>query len=252
MKFDLYAPLLRLLSAAAFPVFCSLCGRNVPEGMPVCRGCKEKLLQKAAARMLFSPEKDWCGVCGRQLVSADELCPDCRDSRDFVCLDKICALFPYSPEHSGMLSAWKMKGERLYSRIFAEIVAAVLRSNSVCGAGISPADIAVVPVPPRPGKIRAVGWDQVKELCGILKRVWRVPVSDCLVRTTKIQQKRLGRLARKTNMKGHILMKRNHTPPRVSVIVDDIVTTGATLENCAEVLKSVGCGTAVGLTLFYD
>ncbi len=207
--------------------------------------------------MLFTDEKDWCSKCGHRLVSADKYCPECRESVDFVFLDKVCALFPYSPENKGLLTGWKINGERLFSRAFAEIFATVLNANSVGARAGKPDTIpqlktAVVPVPPRPGKIRKKGWDQIEEVCRLLKRYWHIPVSNCLVRTTKIQQKQLGKAARKMNLKGHILIKKGYAPPDVSIILDDIITTGSTLENCAEVLKAGGCTRAVGLTLFYD
>lgn len=260
MKIDLYRRAVCFFSNIAFPIFCPLCGKQVRDGNMLCRTCMENLLDRAKGRKLFVSEPDWCGKCGRRLVSADAFCPECRESDDFMFLDKVCALYPYSPENKDLLTGWKINGERIFSHSFAEILASVLYENSVvCRYRDKPVrdkaprlKTAVVPVPPRPGKIRKKGWDQIDEVCTLLKRQWHIPVSDCLVRTTKIQQKQLGKAARKMNLKGHIFVKNGYTPPDVCILIDDIITTGATLENCAEALKSKGASFVAGLTLFYD
>ncbi len=58
---------------------------------------------------------------------------------------------------------------------------------------------------------------------------------------------------REENLKGKIYLKKQKADiPKTLIILDDIMTTGSTLNSCTEVLKSAGCETVYGLTLFFD
>ncbi len=63
-------------------------------------------------------------------------------------------------------------------------------------------------------------------------------------------QKKLDRKERLENMKGRIYLKT--APPKIALIIDDVITTGSTLEVCSEVLKEGGTEKVYGLCLFYD
>ncbi len=108
-----------------------------------------------------------------------------------------------------------------------------------------------VPVPPRPGKIKETGWDQVEYLVKqILSLSKETKVCRCLKRSKSKVQKKLDRKERLENMKGRIYLKT--APPKIALIIDDVITTGSTLEVCSEVLKEGGTEKVYGLCLFYD
>lgn len=77
-------------------------------------------------------------------------------------------------------------------------------------------------------------------------------VSRCLVRSVSGEQKKLGRAGRKLNLKGKLFLKRGIIPPEKILLIDDLMTTGSTLDACAEALKCGGSKTVYGLTLFFD
>ncbi|MDR2259165.1 MAG: hypothetical protein LBE14_08480 [Treponema sp.] len=111
--------------------------------------------------------------------------------------------------------------------------------------------MAVVPVPPRPGKIRRTGWDQIEYLAKLLEKGrGGPPVNRCLKRLPSQNQKELNRENRKTNLRGRIILKGR--APRQAVILDDVCTTGSTMDACAAALKAGGAETVYGLCLFYD
>ena len=138
------------------------------------------------------------------------------------------------------------------SDLFAGFVAEALKIKDVK---------VLVPVPPRPGKIQEKGWDQIDELCGQLKYRFGFTILPLLVRKTTGQQKKLDREERlKTIGKSYFLVEKKEVekllkpfngefPERVCII-DDVCTTGSTLENCAQVLKEAGVQVVDAITLF--
>jgi predicted amidophosphoribosyltransferase len=129
---------------------------------------------------------------------------------------------------------------------FAQCLAQVILADpSIIG-------VPIVPVPPRSGKMREKGWDQIEDLVKILSRIYNIPVIRCLTRTGGLQQKKLGRVERLRNIRGNISVIPGITIPERAIILDDLVTTGSTLDSCAEALKNAGCGKVYGLALFFD
>jgi predicted amidophosphoribosyltransferase len=67
-----------------------------------------------------------------------------------------------------------------------------------------------------------------------------------------IQQKGLGKTERRLNLKGNIAYIGKKPLSEPIVLVDDLMTTGATLDSCAAVLKGAQSPAVFGMTLFYD
>ncbi|MDR2134220.1 MAG: hypothetical protein LBP27_03865, partial [Treponema sp.] len=134
---------------------------------------------------------------------------------------------------------------------------------------------AIVPVPPRPGKIKKTGWDQIEYLAALLEKPpaekgsrkkrpepgagdanlragsrLSLPVRRCLKRLPSKSQKELNREDRGTNLKGRVIP--GAAAPETAVLVDDVITTGSTMDACAEALKSGGAKKVYGICLFYD
>jgi len=193
--------------------------------------------------MLFADNVARCVKCGRPLISAAELCTTCREKGVFTYIDRVLPLFPYVAESQSLLALWKSRGMRGLSWPLARCLASVLASSG---------PVTLVPVPPRPNKIRSRGWDQVEELARLLDRHFGMSVSRCLMRRSSMEQKKLGKAARSLNIKGSIVVKDGVEVPEVAIVLDDLMTTGATLDACAEALKLAGCGKVYGLTLYFD
>lgn len=162
-------------------------------------------------------------------------------------LDGAFPIFSYRLWNESLLCRWKLSGERALSDFFACCVKKRLEDlKNILG------DFSVVPVPPRKGKVRKEGWDQIQELSRFLKFLYDVPVSELLERNSFVQQKTLSREERLSTIESAYSLKRNlkiPVPERV-VIIDDVMTTGSTLEGIAKILKQNGAKEVYGLTIF--
>jgi ComF family protein len=229
-----------------FPRTCLICGGESGSSRPICAACRDSLRYRYADGLsFFRVDASRCSRCGRPLVSAREQCLSCRTTNVLSAIDRIIPLFPYDAHGQELLTSWKIEGMRVLSWTFSAFLAEVLsRDGSM--------DIPLVPVPPRPGKIRANGWDQVDELARTLERHFGVSVARCLERTGGLQQKKLGRLERTCNLKGYIRVKDETAVPATAIVLDDLMTTGSTIDACADALKNAGCRKVYGLTLFFD
>jgi predicted amidophosphoribosyltransferase len=98
----------------------------------------------------------------------------------------------------------------------------------------------LVPVPLHPGRLRSRGYNQAAAIANALARRARLPVADCLWRSgPSLTQVGRDRAERRAGPAGAIHVRAPRAPPRV-VLVDDVVTTGATLAACRAALVAAG------------
>ena len=108
----------------------------------------------------------------------------------------------------------------------------------------------LVPVPVHVERLRARGYNQAALIAGELGRATGLPIRNLLVRarsTTK--QHRLDRAGRLRNIRGAIAMAPGAHAPRAVIVVDDIITTSATLDACAAVLLEAGAEAVYGFAV---
>jgi ComF family protein len=164
--------------------------------------------------------------------------------------DGMTLLYPYAGMAQRLLAAYKFGKHRVLARFFSEKMLAAASGSTGGGVPYGEAGTAWVPVPPRAGKIKEAGWDQVELIAGTLERFHKTPVLRCLTRMASKTQKKLGKTERVTNLKGRITCVKK--PPEQAILFDDVFTTGSTMNVCAEVLKTAGTKKVYGLCLFYD
>jgi ComF family protein len=152
-------------------------------------------------------------------------------------------LFSYEGRMRVLVSAYKKGRRRSLAPLFAEMMAKAIEERWP--------DRIVVPVPPRRGKARTRGWDHVEEIARLLESRG-LPVKRPLERGRSEEQKSLGRGARGANARKAYSLRAGEISPELPLLIDDVVTTCATLEACALALRAGGARSVSALVLAAD
>ncbi|MDR0908740.1 MAG: ComF family protein [Spirochaetaceae bacterium] len=187
------------------------------------------------------------------------LCDECRERlqiNESQNTDTI-SLFPYTGPYKKLLRAYKFSRNLNTANFLAEVLVRHLNARlPEFSESAGQQDLCFVPVPPRPGKIHTSGWDQVEFLARRIEAIKTnkaqraYEVQRCLRRLKSTSQKTLTRDARLQNLRGKIVCTKK--PPRYALLLDDVRTTGATLDACKEALLQAGSERVQAVTLFYD
>jgi ComF family protein len=213
--------------------FCPVCHNRAQEFMTPCSSCRDKILQE-------NHEK--CLLCARSLAGSDNPCPDCRIRN--TAIDGIRALGMWHGPLREWLSELKYGGDSRMAGWLAGELSALYR---MYWDGLT-----IVPVPPRFRRLFENGIDPVGLLARGLKKE-NVPVEHLLYRKGRGTQKSLSRNERIAGSHLKYRLKRKNGIQGVAyVILDDISTTGATLNACAEILKAAGATGVFGLVVCKD
>lgn len=220
-----------------FPRRCPVCGDIVqPFGELICPDC---------VREFSVVHQPTCKKCGKEVESRKmEYCYDCsRHSRSF---EQNFALLNYNSAASRSMSAIKYKGRREYLDFYSQ---AVCRRFGRTLRRIAPD--AMVPVPIHPSRRRSRGFNQAELLARRISRQTGISVCSAGLKRAKktLPQKELNQEERLKNLQQAFVPGDLPEEVRTVLLVDDIYTTGSTMEACARALKSMGVGKIYGLTL---
>jgi ComF family protein len=200
---------------------CLLCGESGAEGRDLCRACAEALPWNDSACLrcaLPLPEPGICGACLQRP-------PPLTETR---------AAFVYGFPLDRLVPRFKFHNDLAAGRLLSELM---LR-----GVSGLPKPSALVPVPLHDSRLRQRGYDQAQELAKYLARALQVPLlSGALVRTrATAPQSELDAGARQRNLRRAFEVRPGAVLPDHAVLIDDVMTTGATLEAAAKRLRRAG------------
>lgn len=204
-----------------FALHCMVCGEAGQDGRDLCRACHAALPWQGPACVhcalpLQSPGT--CGVCLQHL-------PPLKETH---------AVFDYAFPLDRLLPRLKFHRDFASGRVLAQAMA------DHCAKLTRPD--ALLPLPLHRERLRRRGYDQALELARPLARALNLPLADGLLKRTKSTsaQSRLDADARKRNLRGAFRVIPGAALPAHIVLVDDVMTTGATLHAAARVLLAAG------------
>ena len=183
-----------------------------------------------------------CPKCGRPQASGI-VCPSCRQRQTEI--DGIRSLFRFDGVMRKVIHQLKYQNLKAISPCLAELLADYLKSNPLSGD-------AIVPVPLHPKRLRERGYNQSSLMSRELAKLINLPViEDCLIRVKEAcpQVRAANVEERRRNVAGAFGCRDWQVKGRQVILIDDVCTSGATLESCATTLKAYGAISVWGLTL---
>ncbi|MEI9993595.1 MAG: ComF family protein [Rhizomicrobium sp.] len=223
-----------------FPPMCIACRTQVAEPGALCAKCWQDV------RFLEGP---MCGCCGLPFdfdMGGETLCAACH--ADPPAFDKARAVMRYDAASRGPLLAFK-HGDRL------DLVPGFSRWLERGGRALLDEADLILPVPLHPGRLWSRRYNQSAELARALARL-SGKTADLFAlrraRATPSQGAMTSAKARRRNMLGAFKIPPRHKSAiagRNILLVDDVLTTGATVEACARALKRAGAAKVLVLAL---
>jgi competence protein ComFC len=232
---------LQSINQLLWPPVCINCGENICE-------TDKSLCQKCWSELLSCTGGDYCPCCGKDASRyglLDDACPDCQ-GREFH-FDRIAraGFYKVGEALQKMIVAFKNGRTELDSTL-------VFLADSALQASSFYKDIDfLVPVPLHWTRRLKRGYNQSLILAKKLKHPTAVINTDLVrIRRTKSQPTMASPAARARNVAGAFAVRYGHRfSGRMVCLVDDIKTTGATLNECAKTLKEAGAAKVFALVL---
>ena len=222
---------MRELLSFLYPPRCPVCGQIPPAGTLICPGCYSSI------SFVHSP---YCYSCGKPIDSSDqEYCHDClTHPKSFI---RGFSLAVYDSVTKPSMSAIKYKNKRQYLDFYAAETARVY-GTLFQGLHFD----AILPVPIHPKRKKKRGFNQASLFARLLSDLIRIPVCDSLLLRTvnTLPQKNLNPAKRLRNLQAAFSIAPAYAdlplPFQRVLLVDDIYTTGSTMEAVTRLLNEHG------------
>jgi ComF family protein len=219
-----------------YPLRCAVCDDVVPigEGL-ICSDCKIR------PKYIREPR---CRKCGRGLNDETQIyCNDCMGKKHIF--DYGYSLYDYN---SMRMSIYRFKylGRCEYAKFYASDIYEKL------GGEIKKMNAdALIPIPIHKARQRERGYNQAEEVANELSKLTGIPVYADIVERVRatIPQKELNPRERQNNLKKAFNISSDVVKLNKTILIDDIYTTGSTMDAVAAELKSHGVGEVFFITL---
>lgn len=201
------------------PHLCSGCGF---EGAVLCENCKYDIISEPFSR---------CVACGKDLAGRNGLCGNCNH----LPYQRGWCVGERQEQLRRIIGDFKFNNVRAAHKALSELLDAHLPEL--------PPNTVIVPVPTVSSHIRQRGYDHMLLIARQLARTRHLPVDLSLQRATSTKQRGAGKKQRIEQARAAYLCGKRLDPGKVYLLVDDVVTTGATMQYAAQTLRAAGAET---------
>ena len=209
-----------MINDILYPNKCMFCGEPLDVNIPFCKNCFERVKSLSDNR---------CNRCGREVENCFCKVGDFAFSRNISC-------FYYSGPVRTMVSRFK------YHNLFqlsASISKYMIQEIDDKYSDFTADFITFVPM--HFAKLVVRGYNPAKLIAQRISNSISVPIEDVLTsKFTFKSQKHLSREQRRKNVKGKFRVKKRDIEGKNVLLIDDVMTTGSTLSECALMLKRAG------------
>ena len=210
-----------------WPEVCPFCRKAYRTG--ICPACRKKLFR-------LQVREPRCMQCGKPVrYEEQELCYDCMHTEHFF--DRGLSLWIHRDPVNQSIYQFKYHNQRRYGIYYArEFVCQYSKTIKAWNPDV------IIPIPLHKKRRKKRGYNQAEIIARHLGTTLGIPV-DCksLARKTYTDpQKTLGPAERRKNLKGVFFVPLDFHPVETVLLIDDIYTTGSTMDAAAEVLKKRG------------
>jgi len=231
--------LIRTLVELFYPSNCVGCGLAQAPEIFLCDECR-------ASTPRISPP--FCQRCSRPFegaIAGPFSCPNCEDTA--LAFDCAVSIYQAKGVLRDLIHRFKYGGQYYLRRLLTDILLEAMKDERITAVPVD----ALVPVPLHPSRRRERGFNQAEALAQMLARKTGIPVQDCLQRSSYTRtQTQFDRSERRRNLRNAFkLRKNNAVAGKNLVLLDDVLTTGSTLHECAVVLHQAGAESVRAITV---
>jgi len=229
---------LRAVASLFYPALCAVCHTPVTRSDYICRNCLDKA-QRIVAPFCAKCSEPFAGAIGSEFT-----CANCANRT--LGFDAAVSAYRSRGVVRFIVLQFKYNRQLQLRHPIAEWLGEAMNDARLCQRHFD----LVVPVPLHPARLRHRGFNQAELLAKILAQKISVPLSGALERIRyTTTQTAFDRLERMENLHGAFRLRKKIAMRGLHVLlVDDILTTGSTLSECARVLREAGAQSVYAVT----
>jgi len=228
---------LKHLADTLFPINCVSCKQD---GVWICDHCLNKIPQNTI---------HYCLNCKRQ-TKQGEFCYDCASAFH---LDRVWIASDFQNKTiNKLIKLYKYDFARDLSEVLGFFLYDFLRTQIITPwKNFNHEKVLVIPVPLHNKRKRWRGFNQSEKLAQLIARQTEIPIETKSLKRVRLKQPQasLKKEARLKNIQNVFAWQSTNLNKKNIILIDDVTTTGATLNECAKVLKANGANEVWGLVL---